>query len=313
MWVITHKNYPGISDNLYSVSDEFITPVLPEYLAEIEEVDVNEYPLIQFRLKLMDSDGKLLDTKMPFKATQLSIMENGKAVTADNIEKNAEGEYLVTYQTSNMERLKKTYHFNVDLDLEGQKVSCEGEFIPPALNNLDINLEQVDTHDFPTVKLYYSIMNQDTGLTPIGLMKDFFYLYEMADGTEGLSKQDILKVSQLNEEEALNINMVADVSGSMMEDDRIGKAKTTISEFIRTVQFDAGDKVELIAFSDGVYPIVDFTEDASLLISEAQNLEMGNMTCVYDALFAAINRTASQKGAKCIIAFINDSNISVLV
>ena len=74
------------------------------------------------------------------------------------------------------------------------------------------------------------------------------------------------KVSQLNETEALNIEMVADVSGSM-KGQPLMEAKNIMSNFVSSVQFAAGDKVELISFSTGVAIEETFSTSSTTLIS----------------------------------------------
>ena len=96
--------------------------------------------------------------------------------------------------------------------------------------------------------------------------------------------------------------MVADISGSM-DGSPLAEAKTIMKDFLDSVQFEKGDKVELIAFSTGVELVREFTDDESGLKSDIDAMTTKDMTSLYDALFAAVQRVASQPGAKCVIAF----------
>ena len=71
------------------------------------------------------------------------------------------------------------------------------------------------------------------------------------DANQKYIKQVVTSANQLNEKESLKINMVADVSGSM-DGAPLAEAKNIMTNFINSVQFDAGDLVELTSFSTGV-------------------------------------------------------------
>lgn len=166
---------------------------------------------------------------------------------------------------------------------------------------LNIVVQQVDVTDFPKVKLYLSVKDTGSDQVPEGLDSMFFYI-NRKDVNEKFIKEKVINVGQLNEKEALKVNMVADVSGSM--DGRpLQDAKMIMADFINSVQFNAGDMIELTSFADGVRLEREFTDDASELKNRIQGLSTGNMTSLYDALYTAVGRVASQSGARCVMAF----------
>lgn len=185
-------------------------------------------------------------------------------------------------------------------------------YIDPE-NILDISVQQVDASEFPKIKLYLSVKDDATGDVPDDLDKTLFYINKK-DANAKYIKQVISSVNQLNEKEALKIDMVADVSGSM-DGSPIREAKEVMSNFIDSVQFDAGDMVELTSFATGVRLEEEFTDDESLLKQDVYGLTIGDMTSLYDALYTAVERAASQTGARCVIAFTdgqdNYSNCTV--
>lgn len=181
-------------------------------------------------------------------------------------------------------------------------------YIDPK-NSLDISVQQVDATEFPKVKLYLSIKDTESGEVPENLDNAMFYINK-EDANAQYVKQVISNVNQLNEEEALKIDMVADVSGSM-EGSPLSEAKGIMCNFINSVQFSAGDMVELTSFATGVRLEQEFCDDANLLISEINGLYTGDMTSLYDALYTSVERVASQTGARCVIAFTDgDDNYS---
>ena len=181
-------------------------------------------------------------------------------------------------------------------------------YIDPK-NPLDISVQQVDATEFPKVKLYLNVKDVGTGEVPEDLDNAMFYI-KKEDANAQYVKQVISNVNQLNEEEALKIDMVADVSGSM-DGSPINEAKRIMCNFINSVQFSAGDMVELTSFSTGVRLEQEFCSDPNLLISEINGLYTGDMTSLYDALYTSVERVAAQTGARCVIAFTDgDDNYS---
>ena len=166
---------------------------------------------------------------------------------------------------------------------------------------LNLFVQQIDVSEFPNVKLYVQAEDALTGEVPANLQQMLFYIGKK-DANGNYIKQEVTKVNQLNQQEALSVNMVADVSGSMYGSP-LYDAKDTMANFINSVQFDAGDRVELISFSTGVYLEREFCSDANLLINDINNLETDDMTSLYDALYTAVTRTAAQTGARCVMAF----------
>ncbi len=174
------------------------------------------------------------------------------------------------------------------------------QYIKPQ-RYMDVSVQQVDLTAYPNVKLYVRLEEQGSGETPKGLEQALFFVRKENANGEYI-RQEVKKVTQLNELEALKIDMVADVSGSMAGSP-LYEAQTVMSNFVNSVQFSAGDQVELTAFSTGVYLEKEFTSDGQALIDCINALQTDNMTSLYDALYTAVTRVAAQSGAKCVIAF----------
>ena len=165
---------------------------------------------------------------------------------------------------------------------------------------LAFEIQQIDALDYPNVRLYAHISDAITGEVPV--LESPFFFVRKEDLNANYVKQTIKTVKQLNELEVLNIGMVADVSGSMYGQPLLD-AKQIMSNFISSVQFSAGDLVELISFSTGVHIEQEFTNSSQVLINKVNGLYTEDMTSLYDALYTAVTRVAGQSGAKCVIAF----------
>lgn len=178
-------------------------------------------------------------------------------------------------------------------------------YIEPK-NPLEVTVQQVDASEFPKVKLYVNLKDPATQKVPDNLDKTLFYINK-EDANQKYIKQVVTSVNQLNEKESLKINMVADVSGSM-DGAPLAEAKNIMTNFINSVQFDAGDLVELTSFSTGVRLEQEFCNDPNVLTNDISALYTSDMTSLYDALYTAVERVATQTGARCVIAFTDGND-----
>jgi uncharacterized protein YegL len=166
----------------------------------------------------------------------------------------------------------------------------------------EMEVEQIDVSAFPRIKVYVRIQDKNTMTAVNGLDSSGFYIAENA-GT-GFVRRDIIDAMQLNNTARLNICMVGDLSGSMMGSPLI-EAKSVMSQFLNSVQSGAGDAVSLITFNTDVSVHIPFTNDINTARNavNALSIPQDRRTALYDALLVAIQQTAVQDGAKCIIAF----------
>lgn len=160
------------------------------------------------------------------------------------------------------------------------------------------NVEQVDVSSFPTVKLYVSGYNMQTG-DMVKIEANRIAIKELIDGTYG--DVNINKVEQLDEREKLNTCLVADVSGSMYEQMEV--VKEAMGRFVDCIQYSSGDQTSLITFDNTVNVNTSFSNSKNQMVKEINNMYAGNSTALYDALYVAVCQAAEQEGAKCVIAF----------
>lgn len=184
-------------------------------------------------------------------------------------------------------------------------------------SNYSLEVSQVDVSEYPTVKVYVSIKDLVTGESIDNLEYKDFYISEDVEKS-GYNEIKLDKAVQLDQEENLNIDIVADVSASMDvfagNGTNMSISKQAMRSLINQIQFNVGDKAGILSFSDDVIRNTYFTNNQSDLINTINSLPMGNLTSLYDALYASINQIVSSEGAKCIIAFTdgedNDSRVS---
>lgn len=168
------------------------------------------------------------------------------------------------------------------------------------------SVEQIDTSLFPTISIYVDAKNSSGELIP-NLNSNFLVLTELVDGIS--YNLDVLDMNILDKQENLCISLVADVSGSMIGNP-IYEAKVAMNSFVNQMQFDIGDMVELVTFSDDVEIYQSFTTNKDSILYGINQLNLGNLTSLYDALYIAVNRTATQTGAKYVMAFTDGQDNS---
>ena len=166
---------------------------------------------------------------------------------------------------------------------------------------VDIKVSQINTDNFPLIKVYFSVVdNNENKLNEID--SKYFKIGEKF-GNESYTGKDIISdLKFLSENEAINLNLVMDVSGSM-DGNKMDYAKNSANDFLDIVNYNAGDKIEIISFNDGVEISQNFINDKELLKSCIYNLESYGSTAFYDSIYTALVETNKQFGNKCIISF----------
>lgn len=164
-----------------------------------------------------------------------------------------------------------------------------------------IKITQVNTDKFPLIKVYFSVVDEQNNQIP-GLTAKYFKLGEKQQNVSYDKDLIISDLKSLNNSAAINLNLVMDVSGSM-DGSKIQQAKTAANNFLDTVNYSAGDKIELIDFNDLVDINEPFSGNKSVLKSAIDRLYTEGQTAFYDSLNTALIETSKQSGHNCIIAF----------
>ena len=181
-------------------------------------------------------------------------------------------------------------------------------------DNLSIYVKQADTSKYPLVNLYLSIHDIKTDEVPKDLIKENCFIVEqqgIMPSIDNPEREPILYMEQLDQNLPVFITLVADMGHAKSEEDKTEIA-SNIRAFLEKVQFDVKDQVQIIAITDTISVIQEFTSDKEQLIASLSNLTTTNSsTPFYDGLIEAVTSTASHSGAKCVIAFTNgEDNLS---
>ena len=162
----------------------------------------------------------------------------------------------------------------------------------------ELNLVSSDVSDYPNVKLYYSYNDPDG--EPISITDPVTGIKETIAGGAEIERK-IRSVQQLEGNQGLSIDIIADKSGSMKSD--LYTMQNIMSEFVSNMDFTVGDAAELIAFDSYIMYMCTYTQDPSLLQNGISNMTASGDTALYDAIMAGITNASYQQGARCVIAF----------
>ena len=164
-----------------------------------------------------------------------------------------------------------------------------------------VRITQVDNSQFPKVTVYVSVT--DAAGKPVGIDPGQIQLYENGQ----LMKPDT--VDGAGEIGTLTTLLVVDVSGSMLQSDKLQGAKDAGIAYVN--QMRAGDQAGLLSFNSSVNYVQPLTADHAALIAAINSLVAQNDTAMYDALDQGTQILKDVKGRKTIIVLTDGlDNIS---
>lgn len=163
---------------------------------------------------------------------------------------------------------------------------------------LHINYVSSDVSDYPLVKVYFTA--EDNQGKTVMLSSPTAGIKETVSGGKE-AEREIKSVKQLKGREGVSFDLVADKSGSMDYD--LPMMQNIMSQFVDALDYQSGDKAELIAFDSYVMYMCTHTNDSQLLKNGINNMSAYGQTALYDALLEAVLNSGAQQGARCVIAF----------
>lgn len=171
-----------------------------------------------------------------------------------------------------------------------------------------VNIMQYDFTSYPKVRIYLEVQDQATNQIVKELSPNMFYVSEKDAASGNFVNRTVKKAVQMNENERLNINLLADTSGSMMGES-MDSAKSIMKNFLNTVQFSAGDQVKLTPFNSMIDKLGYFTGDLGALSTEVDGYFADGETKLYDSIIYGVQDVSGQQGAKCVLAFTDGMDV----
>lgn len=171
-----------------------------------------------------------------------------------------------------------------------------------------VQVMQYDFSQYPKVRVYLDIQDESSGQVLTNLSQNMFYVSERDARTKDFLPCAVHKAVQLNENERLNINMLADTSGSM-EGQNLSSAIDIMQDFLSTVQFSSGDLVKLTPFNSVIEKFGSYSNDIHALNAEIDSYSATGQTKLYDSIIYGVQDVATQEGAKCVLAFTDGMDV----
>jgi Ca-activated chloride channel family protein len=164
---------------------------------------------------------------------------------------------------------------------------------------------QQQSQEVPTIRVETRLVNValnvvDAKGAPVGgLTKDDFEVLE--DG-----KLQKISIFEKESSTPLSIVLAIDASESVLRDERLEKnaAKHFVNALLREQ-----DELDLMDFSDTVREIVSFTNEKKRIESGLGQIQHGDETALYDAIYLASDRltsTSAADGRRRVIVLITD-------
>ncbi len=179
---------------------------------------------------------------------------------------------------------------------ESQTTSTQSTDLAPQTpaEELSLQVTQVDTHEYPKVRLYFQLRDAEGNLV-------------------SSASDPVLKITEQNAkaQEAIpqtlqsmqkNICFIMDISGSMSEQDKYLYGRDAILQLLQQMDGLSDYQAALLAFNDTQNTLEDFTADYTGLRTELQAITPAGNTAFWDSLEYALLRTNGQNGQKCIVA-----------
>ncbi len=162
----------------------------------------------------------------------------------------------------------------------------------------ELSFVSADVSEFPKVKLY--VRCEDASGQSLTLSSPTAKIKETVAGGKEIERK-IKKIEQLKGNQGLGVELLTDKSGSMSSD--LPTMQRVMTEFIDSLDYDSGDKVEIISFDSFVMYMCDYTNDKARLKNGIANMTAYGDTALYNALVTGIQNAGARPGANCVIAF----------
>lgn len=160
-----------------------------------------------------------------------------------------------------------------------------------------VTINQVGSDLFPTVTAYVNVTDE-SGLPVTGLTNEAFQVTEDGQPIEGFNLSEVMDTG-----ETVSLVLVLDISGSM-EGKPLEDTKSAAKSLVQSL--NPQDQAALIAFSDTVTTVQDFTSNQADLISALDGLEADGWTALYDAAYTGIGLVDKLPAGRKAVVLLTD-------
>lgn len=171
-----------------------------------------------------------------------------------------------------------------------------------------LSLVTTDASAYPTIKLYVSLQDASGSGENIVLQSPTAGIMESVSGGAAIERT-VRSVERLEGNVGIGMDIIVDESGSMQSD--LSQMQGILQDFIQSLDYDAGDKGEIIGFNSEIFNLCSYTDNKENLLNGISNLYATSQTALYDALYRGITYASYRTGANCVIGFTDgEDNVS---
>lgn len=210
------------------------------------------------------------------------------------------GQAIFTYTAKEAEGNSEFRGLEVNISSEDLVLYVKGEYETPVLGQANITLISTDLSNYPIVKTFFNISDVDNGERIDYLTAASFTINESIDEGDYVNRE-VLDVTSVGEKTGVSMEFVVD-KGQNVGNSGLGEIKLALTEFVQTLNYNYGDKAEILAFDTVVQQMCAFTNDPGLLTNGINQMDCNGTSIFYDAVYEGINHAAAQTGATSLIA-----------
>ncbi len=225
-------------------------------------------------------------------------------------------EYYNEIIVSKLEKTGKNYKLTYPATTDGYEDDVENEILFKKYKNLDFSIpfefDAKEINDakitfatsnveaYPEVSLFLKVVDE-SGYPVENLTAKDFVVKEYMDIDDYLER-DVIYAAKVEGSAALNVSLALDRSSSLNDDD-MRKIKNATNTFLSKIQFETGDKAEIVSFDTNVMQMCMFTNNRQNLMNGVNSMHPYGLTACYDAIIRSIQNASTQNGARCVIVF----------
>ncbi len=261
---------------------------------QITNVDTADYPNVTVEFEVQGE-------KEEFKKEDFSIM--GNTASEDLIISTLEKEhkkYKITYaETEDGEGVDVNRKISFD-KFKHVVFGVDFSFVSKSVTDATIELVTSNVEKYPEISLYLRVVDE-YGNPIENLTNKSFIIREYLNINDYLER-DVIYAAKVDGHDALNVSLAIDRSSSISDTD-MSKIKNATNTFLSKLQFNSGDKAEIVSFDTNVMQMCLFTNNKDNLINGVNSMYPYGMTACYDAIVRSIENASIQSGARCVIVF----------
>jgi VWFA-related protein len=164
-------------------------------------------------------------------------------------------------------------------------------------------VRSVDDHDFPRIHLDFELKRPD-GSPILDAQKTEFRVWEDNQPVDVLEFSSPVSKTV----KPASVVLVVDRSYSMRQEERIDRLKEAVDRFLQTQP--EGSQIAVVAFSNEVRLICEFTTDREKVHHAVQQLWATGTTRFYDAVAEALELLSTVQGRRAVVAMTDGDDTS---